>query len=117
MSDQTKLGAPAIASYVLAAGALALVLYKGLLAALLAGLLVYSLVHLVVPLLGKKISGRRAKLLAVAVLSCLIVLALTGAIWGAISFFSSDAGSIDTLLKKMADILEASRNQIPEWLR
>jgi predicted PurR-regulated permease PerM len=114
---EKKLNAPIIASYVLAAAALLLVLIKGLLAALLAGLLVYSLVHVLAPVLGKKISGRRAKLLAVAVLSCLIVLALTGAIWGAISFFSSEAGSIPVLLKKMADIIEASRNQIPEWLR
>jgi predicted PurR-regulated permease PerM len=117
MSDQRRLEAPVIASYIIAALALVLVLYKGLLAAVLAGLLVYSLVHLLVPLLGRKLSGRRAKLIAVAVLAILIVLALCGAIWGAVSFFGSDAGSIQALLKKMADIIEASRHQVPEWMR
>jgi predicted PurR-regulated permease PerM len=117
MREQYKFEAPVVASYLLATAALLLVLIKGLLAALLSGLLVYSLVHILAPLLGKKISGRRAKLLAVAVLSILIVLVLSGAIWGTITFFSSEAGSINTLLKKMADIIEASRQQIPEWLR
>jgi predicted PurR-regulated permease PerM len=117
MRIQSKLGLPDIASYILAACALLLVLRAGLLAALFSGLLVYSLVHLLVPVLGRKISGHRARMVAVAILSALIVILLTAAIWGAVSFFNSDAGSVQTLLKKMADIIEASRNQIPEWLR
>jgi predicted PurR-regulated permease PerM len=117
MQDTNKPNTPLIASYILVASALLLVLYKGLLAALLSGLLVYSLVQVVAPLLGKKISGQRAKLVAVAVLSGLIVLTLSAAIWGAISFFGSDAGRLPVLLKKMADIIEASRDQVPEWLR
>ncbi|MES2535528.1 MAG: AI-2E family transporter [Pseudomonadota bacterium] len=117
MHDQSKLSLPVIASYILAACALLLVLRAGLLAALFSGLLVYSLVHLLVPVLGRKISGHRARMIAVAILSTMIVLLLSAAIWGAIAFFNSDAGSVQTLLKKMADIIEASRDQIPEWLR
>lgn len=117
MSPQQKIHWPAIASYILAAFALLVVLGKGLLAALFSGLLVYSLVHLLAPLLGKKISGQRAKMVAVALLSGLIVLLLSVAIWGSISFLKSDAGSFPVLLKKMAAIIDASRGQIPEWLR
>lgn len=117
MSPQQKIHWPTIASYILAAFALLVVLGKGLLAALFSGLLVYSLVHLLAPLLGKKISGQRAKMVAVALLSGLIVLLLSVAIWGSISFLKSDAGSFPVLLKKMAAIIDASRGQIPEWLR
>lgn len=117
MSPQQKIHWPAIASYILAAFALLVVLGKGLLAALFSGLLVYSLVHLLAPLLGKKISGQRAKMVAVALLSGMIVLLLSVAIWGSISFLKSDAGSFPVLLKKMAAIIDASRGQIPEWLR
>jgi predicted PurR-regulated permease PerM len=67
-------------------------------------------------MLGKKISGQRAKMVSVALFSVLIVVALSAAIWGTISFLTSDAGSLQVLLKKMADIIEASRGQIPEWL-
>jgi predicted PurR-regulated permease PerM len=116
MPTPPKLSPPVIASYILAASALLLVLQKGLLAALFSGLLVYSLVHLLVPMLGKKISGQRAKMVSVALFSVLIVVALSAAIWGTISFLTSDAGSLQVLLKKMADIIEASRGQIPEWL-
>ncbi|RBA24500.1 AI-2E family transporter [Herminiimonas fonticola] len=105
-----------IASYVMAGAALLLVMYQGLLAALFSGLLVYSLVQLLAPKLGKTLVGRRAQVVAVALLSVLIVAGLTGVIWGAITFFSSDAGRISVLLQKMADILEASRSQIPAWL-
>lgn len=116
MRLQSKFGLPVVASYILAACTLVLVLRQGLLAALFSGLLVYSLVHLLVPLLGKKISGQRAKMLAVALLSGLVVLMLLLMIWGSISFLKSDAGSIPVLLQKMADIIEASRGQIPAWL-
>src|SRR3981081_179150 len=105
MPTPPKLSPPVIASYILAASALLLVLQKGLLAALFSGLLVYSLVHLLVPMLCKKISGQRAKMVSVALFSVLIVVALSAAIWGTISFLTSDAGSLQVLLQKMADII------------
>ena len=46
-----------IASYVLSALALLVVLHAGLLAALFSGLLVYSLVHMLAPALGKNIGA------------------------------------------------------------
>jgi predicted PurR-regulated permease PerM len=111
-----KATSTAIASYILAALALLFILMKGLLAAFFSGLLVYSLVHLLAPRISKRISSQRAKIVAAALLGTLIVAVLTLAIWGLISFFKSDAGSIETLLQRLADILESSRNQIPVWL-
>jgi predicted PurR-regulated permease PerM len=106
-----------IASYLLAGGALLLVLRNGLLAALFSGLLVYSLVHVLSPPLARNISDHRARMLAVIILGGLIVLLLSLAVWGAITFFQSDAGNLGVLMKKMADIIEASRDQMPPWLK
>jgi predicted PurR-regulated permease PerM len=105
-----------LASYVLAAAALLLVMLSGLLAALYAGLLVYSLVHLLAPVLGKKIDNQRARMIAVAILGSLIVLMLIMAVWSGLSFFFSEAVNLSVLLKKMADLIEQSRQQIPQWL-
>ena len=105
-----------IVSFVLSAIALLLILLKGLLVALLAGLLVYSLVHLIAPRLGRRLSNRRARIVAIAALSILIVATLSAAIWAAVVFFQSDTGSVHRLLRRMADILETSRDQIPEWM-
>jgi len=117
MSVPNRLHLITIASWLLAGTALFIVLYKGLLAALFSGLLVYSLVHVLAPVLGKKFSDQRARMIAVALLGSLIVLLLSLAIWGAVEYFRSDAGNIGVLFKKLADILEASRHQMPEWLR
>ncbi|HEY8605851.1 MAG TPA: AI-2E family transporter [Noviherbaspirillum sp.] len=105
-----------VASYVLAAAALVIVLYKGLLAALFSGLLVYSLVVVLAPALGRNISDQRARMIAVALLGSLIVLLLTLAVWGTVSFLQSEAGSVEALMKRMADIVEASRDQLPPWV-
>ncbi len=104
------------ASYLLAAAALWLVIHAGLIAALYAGLLVYALVHLIAPRLASRLGSQPAKLVAVTMLGSLIVLALTLGAWGILSFFLSDAGSLPVLLKKMADLIEQSRHQIPQWL-
>jgi predicted PurR-regulated permease PerM len=116
-NQQKKLESTVLASYLMMALALLLVLHKGLLSALLAGLLVYSLVHLLAPRLQRRISSDRARVIAVAALGVIIVTVLSLATWAAVSFFQSDAGNMHTLLQKMADIIEASRHQIPDWLR
>ncbi len=115
MSERTH-DYPRIASYLLAALALLMVLHAGLLAALYSGLLVYALVHLATPPSGKRIGSRPARVIAVAALGTLIVMALTLAIWWVFSFFLSDAGSLPVLLKRMAELIELSRHQIPPWI-
>jgi predicted PurR-regulated permease PerM len=116
MQGRNKIEAVEWASYVLAFLALWLTLEVHLLAALFSGLLVYSVVHFLAPLLGKKISSERARLLAVATLAVATVAILTATTWTIIIFFRSDAGNAQVLLQKVADMLEASRSQLPSWL-
>lgn len=68
------------ASHVLAAVALALVLQLHLLPALLAGLLVYSVVNALAPSLQRQLPGVRAHLFVVAALAALVVGILTALI-------------------------------------
>lgn len=114
---QNRRDGPVIASYILTGVALLLVLYKGLLAALFSGLLVFALVHLLAPVLGRKISGERQRMIAVAILSSLIVAAFTGGIWAIFDYFTSDPQRITRMMEKVVDVLQASRTQLPEWMR
>ena len=104
------------ASWLLAVLALFLVLRLHLLPALLAGLLVYELVHLTAPLLERKLSGTRAKQAAVLVLSVMVTGGIVLGIVLLFAFFRSDAGSLAALAQKMAEILENSRQSLPDWL-
>ncbi|WP_293776701.1 AI-2E family transporter [uncultured Oxalicibacterium sp.] len=115
-SSQSRPDAIVLASYVLAALALFVVLHQGLLAALFSGLLVYSLVQLLAPRLGRKLVGRRARMFVVALLSALIVTVLTALIWAGVTYLRSDVGSVQVLFKKLADVIDATRGQIPDWL-
>lgn len=117
MMTQEKPDIPKIASCILTGCALLLVLQKGMLAALFAGFLVYSLVHLMAPALGRRLGSERSRGVAVAFLGTLIVVGLTAAIWATASWFQKDAHGVPALLQRMADILESSRSQIPDWLR
>ncbi|CAN5899635.1 AI-2E family transporter [soil metagenome] len=112
----TALTPPIIASYVLAGFALLLVLKAGLLVSLFSGLLVYSLVHVLTPTIEKKFNNRQARMIAVLLLSVLIIVSISIGSWAALVFFRSDAGSLHSLLQRMADIIETSRSQMPEWV-
>ncbi|WP_338845815.1 hypothetical protein V8J88_19075 [Massilia sp. W12] len=104
------------AALALMGAALTLALFKGLVGALFSGLLVYSLIHLITPKIAGKISNEKAKLLAASVLGFVVIGGLTLGIWGAVSFFRSDAGNLHALLQKLADMIAASRHQFPQWL-
>lgn len=104
------------AAWLLAAAALFLVLELHLLPALLAGLLVHELVHLIGAPLQRRISSARGKLIAVALLAVVVVGATAAAVVGALAFFRSDAGSLASLFGKMAQIIDDARASIPPWL-
>jgi predicted PurR-regulated permease PerM len=106
-----------IASWIVAALALFLALHLHLLAALVGGLAVYELVHI----LARKlpfIRGRHdaGKFLAIGLLSVVIVAVLTLFIVVVIAFFRSEQGNLPTLLAKMADIVDTSKEHLPLWL-
>jgi predicted PurR-regulated permease PerM len=105
-----------IAAWILAGIALLAVLKLHLLPALIIGFLVYELVHVIVPLLEKKLSASKAQVTAVAILSTVVAMAVAGSIMGLIAFIHSDAGSISTLLQKMAEIIDNSRSSLPAWM-
>jgi len=105
-----------IASFLLIGAVLIQVMLGGLLAALYAGLLVYALVHLIAPRLGQQANGQRSRLIAVTLLGIVIIGLLTIMIWFATEYFLSDAGSLGNLFKKLADLLDQARAQIPSWM-
>ena len=105
-----------IASFLLIGAALIQVMLGGLLVALYAGLLVYALVHLMAPRLGQQANGQRSRLIAVTLLGIAIIGLLTIMIWLATEYFLSDAGSLANLFKKLADLLDQARVQIPPWM-
>jgi len=106
-----------IAAWLLAGVALLLVLEVHLLPALLAGLLVYELVHLTAPLLERRLTSQRARLVAVGLLAVTMIAVVVGAGMGVVAIFRSDAGSLSALMGKMAEIVEGSRATLPDWLQ
>jgi predicted PurR-regulated permease PerM len=104
-----------IASYIFSAIALFAVVKFGLLVALFAGLLVYSLVHLLAPAIEKRYSGKTSRTIAVVLLSAVIILAISAGLWAAVVFLRSDASNLQHLLQKLADMIESSRSQLPQW--
>ncbi|WP_019449859.1 membrane protein [Cupriavidus sp. BIS7] len=101
-------------SFVLTGGALLLVMHANLVAALLAGLLLYSLVDAMAPRLMRL--HPRHDALAVAILSAIILLVLTVGIWALVRFVTGDGNTLDRLLDHAADIIDRSRSQLPVWL-
>ncbi len=105
----------AITAWVIAGCLLLLTLQLKLLPALLAGLLVYELVHVIAPRLPWTREGG-GKIAAVTLLVIAIVGLLTLLLFGIVAFLRSDAGSLPRLLQKMAEIVESSRDKLPTWL-
>ena len=107
-----------LASVLIAAALLLLTLLLHLLPSLLAGLLVYQLVHLAAPRLTSKwISGGRAKVAVVATIAGGIVIVITFAIWGITVFLRGEGGNLPALMQKMAEVLGASKMALPPTLR
>lgn len=103
------------ASWVLAAAALMLVLHLHLLPTLLAGLLVFELVHLLAPRLESHLSSRRAKIAVVILLAVVVVSGAVAAILAAVAFFNGQGG-LQALAQKMAETVENARQWLPDWL-
>ncbi len=103
-----------LSAYLLTGASLLLIVKLHLLAALLAGMLVYESVHLLTPRIARAFAGPRARLVAVALLSVAIITLTTGVIFGAINFFRH--GGLIALIKKLAEIVDSSRDSLPAWL-
>lgn len=106
-----------VAAWILAGGALYAVLRLHLLPALLAGLLVYQLVHILAPRLRiMRIGHERGKVVAIGVLASIITAAIVSGALGLAAFLHSERGSLPALMQTAADILDAARKQLPPWV-
>ncbi|MDQ6646817.1 MAG: hypothetical protein M3Y93_06265 [Pseudomonadota bacterium] len=104
-------------SYLLAAAALLLVIEVHLLSALLAGLLVYELVQGVSPLLGRRISGDRARMVVVALIAAVVVGLLILMVLSAVSLFHSELGNPRALWEgQLMPLVDKARQQLPAML-
>ena len=104
-----------VASWWLAAVLLLLVLRLNLLPALLAGFLVYELVHIIAPLLERQFSGQRSRIAAVVVLAVLVISLLIAIALVTISFRSETAYPAK-LFEKIAAAVQNGRDSLPGWL-
>ncbi|MGH8528359.1 MAG: AI-2E family transporter [Nevskiales bacterium] len=106
-----------LTTWSLFAGALLLLLYLKLLPALLAGLLVYGLVNLLVPMLHTPGLGREVPRLLAVTLIASAVIALIGIAGVSLASFLRHSGeSIPALIQRMAEIIENSRDRLPGWV-
>ncbi len=105
----------AVAAWIATAVLLVSALKLHLLPALLAGLLVYELVHIIASRLTG-VRDARGKLAAVGIIATVVVLGLALAMVGIVAFVRSDAGSLGSLLQRMAEIIEGSRGKLPYWV-
>jgi predicted PurR-regulated permease PerM len=104
------------ASYVLAAVALLIVLFLHLLPAMVAGLMVYTIVGAVVPMLERKLSGERSRQLAVAFLAAIVAVLLALLIVGAVALLRAEFGDPDTLFNGLMPVIDRARGQMPTWI-
>ena len=93
-----------------------LVLFLHLLGGLMAGLLVYELVHLLAPALQKRFTNERARLFAVAALAVVTVAILAALALYTIAFFKSNLHNPSGLTEKIGDILNEARVKLPGWI-
>ena len=104
-----------IAAWLMMAAGLLLTLTLHLLPALLSGLLVVQLVHLLAPrfVIGR-LDHSWAKVLVVALITLIVLGALGGFAAGVILYLRTEGG-LSGLLTKMAEVIENSRQLLPLW--
>src|SRR6201996_39015 len=111
-----KLSAVEIGSYVVMLIGMWAVIELRLLGALLAGLLVFQLVHMIAPRIERHMSSKRARWLAVVMLSTVIVGALTGITLGIVSRIENDVPSVQHLLDQAMQLIDQARGRIPQFV-
>ena len=107
-----------VATWLVAAVALGLVIELHLLSGLLAGLLVYKLVDVLTPWLRlRALSRDGARLLAVTLIASAVIGALVGISIGIVTLLRNSGESLPLLMQKMAQIIEEARARLPEGLQ
>lgn len=102
---------------VFAGAALLSVLGLGLLPALLAGLLVYQVVHLITPELGRfGILPNAGRAIALIIITLVIGALIFFGISGSMKLLNDESGGLITLMQKMADVVATARERLPLWM-
>jgi len=103
---------------ILFAAGLLLLLPLKLLPALLAGLLVYSLVNAMVPTLKTPpaLGSELPRVLAVSLIAAVVIALITLSGLGIASFLRHGGENLPALVERMAEIIEGARDQLPPWL-
>ncbi len=100
----------------LALAALIFVLWLGLLPALLGGLFIYFIVEFGSRMLGRVgVIPAMGKLILLAIIALILIAAFAAGIVSSISYVSEGPDSLVVLLQRMADIVDAGRDYLPEW--
>jgi predicted PurR-regulated permease PerM len=100
---------------ILAGIALLAALKIGLLTSLLAGLLVYELVHVLAPRSSIRVTHHTGKIIIVSLLATLVVVVIGAGILGLVSLLSGGPDSLAILLRRMAEVIESARPHLPAW--
>ena len=105
-------------AWALFVGGLLLLLPLKLLPSLIAGLLVYALVNVMVPNLRTPpaMGEEGPRLLAVALIAGAVIALVILSGVGIASFLRHSGENVPALIQRMAEILEGSREQLPEWV-
>ncbi|PJO24602.1 hypothetical protein EFP18_16820 [Burkholderia glumae] len=111
-----RLSAIEIGSYLLAILGLFLILHLKLLSGLLAGLLVYQLVHTISPAIERHMSSGRARWLSVVLLSVVIVGGLAGLTAAIIDHVEHTVPNLQGLMGQMMQLIDQARGRVPGWV-
>ncbi len=103
----------ATASFVLAAVALLLALPLHLLPALIAGLLVYTVVASIAPKLERRVPGMAWRQLVVALIGALVVAVLAGVVIAAVALVRAELSGPDALPDRIMPVIDHAREQLP----
>jgi predicted PurR-regulated permease PerM len=106
-----------ISAQILAGLALLGTLWFGLLAALLAGLLIHELVHAVAPLLRRfGFLPKIGRIIALGLLTAVISVALVFGVIELISLLTTRQEGLVAVMRKMAEAVEEVSQQLPPWI-
>ena len=107
-----------LTAWILMAAFLVGALVLHLLPALLSGLVVYELIHILVPAFRlEKLAGKRAAVVSLGLLTAAVIALVSLAVFGLIVFLRSDNGDVAHLLDQLAVIIDQSKASLPMFVQ
>ena len=105
------------ASYLIAVAILLGTVHLKLVSALFAGMLGYTLIHKLAPLLARLFSGRAARIAATAIVAAVVVTAVSAGAFALLYHLKSgDTAGLPQLWARMAEIIDGANATLPAWI-